>query len=132
MRSRKQYISMIWIYENRCKALNKKIKSWKREVKRIDAKNSKAQAIIAGIKSYFNIDITKPSNKPDCVLARNCYYKFGMDNGLRGYNLVRAIGGKHLQRASTNRLSFTRSFRKNNKNRETYHKFMEYMINNYE
>lgn len=127
-KTRKEYVSMIWQYRKRRDALNQKIQTWVRELKRIDAKNEKALFLIREVNQYFNVEIQVRCNKPQYVLARNCYYKYGMEEmDLRGLVLAKTLGNTYRKRASESRLRFTRSFRVNLKNKEAYHSFKRYI-----
>jgi len=127
MPTRKQLISQIWIYRKRRANLTKKISQWQNQIKRIDVRNSKQYALQKAINDYFQVDIKTRIMDTKHKLARNCYYKYGMENGFEGVFLSKAIGRKRPSTASENRLKFTRSFKTNPQNKQAYHNFKNYI-----
>lgn len=132
MSSRSQYVSMIWIYKSRRLGLTKKIAQWQNEIRRIDLRNSKQEKLKNCINEYFQVDIASRKMDEKHKMARNVYYKYGMENGFEGSFLCKAIGRTKTKIAAECRLRFTRSFKTNKTNKETYHKFTSYMLKNYD
>lgn len=142
MRSRKEYYTMIWQYEKRrteikkkyggrlsdgyaerVKMITRKIASWKKQIRRIDTRNNQIAMIEKSINLYFNTDIRSKDKCPIRSLARNCYYKYGMEHGIEGSKLSHFIG-RSLLSAHKQRTRFTRSFKTNKNNRTQYHNFL--------
>jgi hypothetical protein len=121
MPSRKDYISWIHTYENRRKNvknhceqkiakekaairnMGKKIKLWRREIKRIDERNKKIRQIAKMIEEFSGINVKKSarSNKQFPRMIRMMFYKLCLEQklqaklvgefmGVQGSNIARA------------------------------------------
>lgn len=126
MPTRSQYVTMIWMYKKRRLNLTKKISQWQNEIKRIDIRNSKCSQLLKMVNEFFEVDISSRIMDTKHKLARNCYYKYGMENGFEGSFLTKTIGRTRLKNAAENRRKFTKSFKENKPNKEAYHKFKNY------
>ena len=126
---RKKYGSRLSVgYAQRVMMITRKINQWKLQIKRIDKRNKKIESIQNSINSYFCVNIRDKIKSKTHSLARNCYYKYGMEHGIEGSKLSRFIG-RSLLSAHKQRTRFTRSFKTNNENKQQYHNFLNSLNN---
>lgn len=136
----KGYASRIFTYKKRRAAFIKKsrkrlrnytakLKVWTREFRRAKAKEAQASKLMRDTNEYFQVDIRTKSNKRAIVLARYCFFKYGIDKKINGSLLVLTIGYNYPPKAYRDRKRFTQSFKKNTQNKNTYHQFKDYMQN---
>lgn len=146
--SRKEYITKIWTYRERRKKyidnyegaipvsktmqyknLTKRISQWTKEIKRLDVRNEKISNIEKAIRYYFDVDIKSYSTKKEVVLARKIYFKYGLEEGIRGTHLSRFIGRVSTETARHNRTTLTESFKTIPENKEAFYNFKKYLKN---
>ena len=127
-KTRKEYIAMIWVYRKRVRSMNEKICGWLRAIRRIEEREKRKEtlALIKSINAYFGVDIRLPNMDTNHKLARNVYYKYGIESKIHGTILCKHIN-RSGNRAASARGKFTKSFSTNQKNKETYHQFKSYM-----
>lgn len=140
MKSRSRYVTMIWMYEQRRSKLDrnipkdrikryslyKKIRTYRKAIVRIDKRMEVVRNLILKTNAYFSIDIRAKGSGDYISIARFCYYKYGIENGILGRDLALAVG-KNKYSASKRRRDFTKSFKTNLSNKEAYHQFKSYM-----
>lgn len=136
---RKRFYQKIYIYKQRREGYKaegkkenyyqctKKISQWSKGIRRLDERTSAINQMILAIDDFFEVDIKSRVLNTTHKLARNVFYKYGMENGIQGAFLSLALGRTRKKTASECRLRFTRSFPDNNGNKTTYHKFKSYM-----
>ena len=142
-KTRKDYITLIWIYEKRAEEIHKqykamikrrmamkqKIEEYKRSIKRIDNRQAWGEKLVKTVNEYFSLDIRDNQNTAKSNLARNIYYKYAMEqNNVRGANgafFGRLIGRSKVMPARGRR-TLTSSFKSIPENREVYHAFKKY------
>jgi len=143
MRTRKDYVTMIWIYEKRRKELREstskrlkqmreKISVYNKRIRDIDKRNEVIAAIIKLTNDFFNVDIGSKSQSASVVLARYSYYKAGLEMNIPnvdGTHLSEAIG-REKKEAFRRRIYFTRSFKTKPENKKAYHDFKKYLDKN--
>ena len=110
-------------YADAVKNIRAKISFCKRQIKRIDARNEKIKSILYSVNKFFGVDIKSNVSNKIHSLARNCYYKYGMEHGIEGSKLSAFIGRSKLS-AHKQRTRFTRSFKTNPENKKQYHNFL--------
>jgi hypothetical protein len=116
-----------------------KIRTWKKAIKRIERYNGRVYNINKAISGFMGINIRETrrwSNNPDVLIARGIFAKYCLESGIPGPYL-RAYLGTSINRKTKNfnrssyetdiRRRFTRTFASNPKNKELYHRFLEYM-----
>lgn len=140
--SRKQYYTMVWQYKKRRYELKnkytgreytkrrlrlqRKINTWKCQIKRIDSRNKRIKRLALAVNKYFGQNIKNIVCKKDHWLAMNVFYKYGIEDGIQGVFLAQYLKRKDYSMPSRLRLKFTKSFRTDKTNREEYHKFKKY------
>lgn len=130
MPTRKQYITQIWVYMERRNKLKRtdprkitlyrKIRTWRKAIKRIDKRDEAINELVKKVNDYFNVNLYNKNGGKELILARNCYYKYGMENGIVGKYLSVMIKRPKYSCCRA-RLIFTRSFKKNELNKKQYH-----------
>ena len=103
---------------------NKKIKQWTVEMKRVDATKARIVFLERSVRLFLEISfIGNASNKPEVALAKSIFYKYGLEDGLRGVDLCQHLGDKTLENAARWRKRFTNSFVDNRANKELWLRF---------
>jgi hypothetical protein len=156
--TKNQYQAMLWTYIQRREALRVKygaktkeyvvfsakirvkIATFRNAIRRFEKKELAMKTLNSKLKEFTGINVkqlptTIPPNKEGSnikIMARNIFYKYSIEKyNLRSPDISRFLGlSTKRHTPSTQRLTFTRSFRKNQKNRETYHSFIDFMKNN--
>lgn len=110
--------------------INNKIRTWNRQINRIDAVTQKLSAIESAVVNFVGTKIRNINgqNLPhEVTLAKGIYFKYALENGLQGVDAKRFIGGsKHDGQALAYRKRFTNSFKSNPENREKWNQFKEF------
>lgn len=116
-------------YKEKVKIINKKLDLWRRKMVDIDKRRIQTIAIANAIACFtgFNVKNSIDNKTHDYHISRCLFIKYGMENGITGVLLAEYIGTTNKSYASDVRLSFTRSFEKNNDNRDLYKRFVTYM-----
>lgn len=135
MNSKVDYQKWIWTYRRRreglkikTRNLTKKIGQWQNEIRRIDYKRDELNKVYKSVNNYFSLDIADKCVKPEYNLARNIYYKVAIESKIQG-KLVSEFIGRTKKTACECRLTFTRGWVKNPKNRQAYYNFKRYFEN---
>lgn len=142
MKDRAYYQRSIWKYEKRreqirkryggyrkkgyaqaVKKIRRRLNSYRKQIKSIDARNKKIKELVDKINNFFEVNIKSKQKTLLLSLARSCYYKYGMEHGVDGSFLSVHIGRSRIT-AHKQRTRFTRSFKTNKKNKEQYHNFL--------
>lgn len=111
--------------------INSRIKTCKKAIKRIEDRESKVKRLDALVMEFFDVVSMRGSNSAGRVsddlflLARKVFYKYGMENGIKGSQLERYTGASSWT-AGRSRMQFTRSFTNNKNNYEKWKQFAEY------
>ena len=110
-KTRKEYIAMIWVYRKRVRSMNEKIAGWLRAIRRIEEREKRKEtlALIKSINAYFGVDIRLPNMDTNHKLARNVYYKYGIESKIHGTILCKHIN-RSGNRAASARGKFTKTF----------------------
>lgn len=136
---RKSYYIKIWVYKKRREdyrqqgkkeqvyKTSRKIAQWKYQIGRIDKRNSIINDLILTVNEYFELDIRLRVYNKKYNLARNIFYKYGMEHRLEGTVLARSLGRTRGKTAGECRLRLTKSFRSNPEIKEIYHRFRLFM-----
>jgi hypothetical protein len=143
MKTRKDYVTLIWIYKERkriirekygfrnpdyvpmMKRLQSKIDDWNKNIKRIDARNEKIKTLVKSVNSFFNCNIHEShfASLPCCV-----FFKYGIEViGVEGTKLTTHLRFKNKAIGARQRLNFTKSFKATPRNKEIYHKFKSHI-----
>ncbi len=144
MKTRARYYTMLWIYTKRRNAIRNKmgmrnpdyakavynisnqIKVCQHAIKRIDKRNKKLSEIVKKVNEFYEVKIESTLINKRHTLARNCFYKYGIDNGIGG-RIVSSYIRRPNRAAARARRTFTQSFKSKPENKEQYHKFLNYM-----
>lgn len=115
-------------YYAKLKALDQKIRTWKKAIRAIEKKEEKADIIIKLVEDFtgVNVKFQKGINR-NKVLARRMYYKYGIENGVDGVALSRYIGQVNQKTGSTNRKKLNSLFKTNDNIKVYYHEFLNYV-----
>lgn len=139
MATTSEYEKKIWMYEKRREAsratvrrLNYKI----REMKNLlDSRRSyekerdrNIDRLINAINDYFLVDIKSQVNDKEHTLARKIYCKIAVESGFEVIHIGKKIN-KTRKYAYYHRDLFTKSFHKNELNKEIFHNFKNYFKN---
>lgn len=149
---RKRYYTKIYIYEKRRAKLrerfgiknnrsvnkdynlavlgiNMKIKGWKKEIRKIDTLTKKLKGLEKAVVSFVGVpirDINGQNLPVEVTLAKGIFYKYAQENGLRGIDALRFIGGKGTGQALSYRNRFTSSFANKPENKQKWLLFKSY------
>jgi hypothetical protein len=134
-----EYKRRIWIYKNRRKQayitsrrLTTRISQMQSCLRSREARekkaNDKINSLIKSVNDFFGVDIR--SNKVDLShkLARNIYYKIGIEKQLREVLLCKSVN-RNAKAASYGRSVLTKSFKTNPENKKAFHNFKNYFEN---
>jgi len=110
-------------YDDKIKKLAHKIKVWRGQVYRLKKRHKTIFNLIKSINNFFGVDIRLRKQDSAHKLARNVYYKYGMENRLRGAWLCLELGRTRVKTASECRMKFTKTFKTNTQNKQAYTNF---------
>lgn len=116
--------------------MNSKITTWKQHIKRIERRDLEMRKLDNYLKEFLGFSVKDTCEKNslkqphELRLARKIFYKYGLENGLRGNWLARYVGAKDKATPSRGRLEFTRSFKTNRGNKEMWERFKSYLSEN--
>lgn len=121
------------VFRIRCHKLSRKIREWQsclRERERLE-KNRKIllSKFVQKVNEYFQADIKKKGRNKKNTLARNIYYKVGLESKIHGVVLSKFIG-RSSKMALRGRKDLLTSFKHNKENKEAYHNFKDFLKNN--
>lgn len=137
MLTKTEYKKRIWQYEKRreksyqtSRRLSDKIRQMKaclasREVREKNI-NDKVMVLLENINNFFCVDIKSGKTDYHHKLARNVYYKIGLEMQIQEAMLCRKIN-RRPQTASYNREVFTKSFKDNPANKQAFYNFKDYL-----
>lgn len=108
-------------YQKAARNIYAKVASWKKCIKRIDARRQVMDVLKWRVYSFTGF-----SPKTD-LDSRYLFYKWGMEHNISGVHLSKYLGYVGRWTAGRMRLRFTRSFPTNPRNRELWHRFKQYM-----
>jgi hypothetical protein len=115
-------------YAEKIRKLTYKI-SWMKKNLRLMEKNDmvkRVSKLLKLVNEYFVVDIKLRIREDKHILARNVYYKFGLESGLCGRKLCLLIGRTDPHRAYEGRASFTKSFKNKPENKIAFINFTRY------
>lgn len=99
--------------------IGKKLKLWKEQIKRIEKKEEKMILIKKYIIEYFgSIDAQ--------TIGRSVFFKYCIENGINGCYVAQFLKVFPSTPARA-RLIFTRSFKTKKENRESWHRFNQFI-----
>lgn len=116
-------------YEARLRRINIRLEGFRHAIAKIEKKEKFMDSVIEKIIEYNGINVLKiPKQLRDTekINTRYCFYKYCIEHGIRG-NFIANYLNQDNETAIRGRLFFTRSFNENPKNREFYHRFLQYM-----
>lgn len=109
------------------------LENYKNKMDRLDeraGKNGLMRVVDKAMQEFIGVSIKEasPSSRVrSLLLARNLFYKYCMEHGIRGRDVARYCGFAETDRASKQRMNFTRSFATCPENREMWHRFQAFM-----
>lgn len=128
---RNNYTGVMPLYKTRRYIiLTRKISQWNKEIKRLDIRKEKIGKIVSQVNKYFNVKIQDRVFNKEHNLARQIYFKLGLESKICGTHLLRFIGRRHEDTAAYNRRVLIKSFKIKKENKEAYHSFKKYLENN--
>lgn len=114
-------------YKKRAAIFTKKIKQWKYSLRQIDKRRDSIVFLEKSVKLFTGSSVRGNAKVVQgAKLAKSIYYKFGIENGLRGKDLMEHIGGKRELQPMEYRRSFTQSFHTNPENKELWLRFKKF------
>lgn len=113
-------------YADNIKMLSKKIKTWKLQVYRLQKRHDIIKGLMKSVNYFFGVDIRLRKKDRKHNLARNVFYKYGMENRLRGAWLCLELGRTRFKTTSECRMKFTKSFKTKPENKQAYIDFKNY------
>jgi len=113
-------------YANNIKKIAKRINVCRTQIWRLNKRYKIINDLIDDVNYYFDVDIRAKKKDLAHALARNVFYKYGLENNLRGCWLNFALGKKWELTATDGRKRFTKSFKTKPKNKEAYYNFKTY------
>lgn len=136
MAEKRDYQKWVWqykrrreAYKNQIRKVTKKISQWNNEIKRIEATTERISRIENAVNYFFSVEISSKKMDKDHKLARSIYYKIAIESKIQGNKVAEHIG-RSKKMATDGRLSFTRTFNSEPKNKEQYHRFKKYFEEN--
>lgn len=132
-----EYKKRIWTYEKRrtesyktSRRLSSKIRQMKACLASREARerksNEKVDSLLEAINNFFCVDIKNGRSDFDHKLARNVYFKIGLEMQIREVLLCKKIN-RSTKTASYHREVFTKSFKTNPINRKSFYNFKYYL-----
>jgi len=110
--------------------LSVKIYDLKRSLCNLEQNEAKVKEIAALVEEFTGLDVKgqHSNRKHSYVLAKNLFYKIGVETGktITTY-LIAYTGDKNWRIPARQRMRFTKSFVKNKKNLETWNRFKQFM-----
>lgn len=149
LKSKNEYQKSIWKYHLRresykakygktsetylklSRSIQLKLDTWKKAIKRIEIRDNLIKEIDDNITEFIGKSPYKSIHSTDqlTIVAKNIFFKYGIENGISGVYLADYAGLKYRIDASRYRLQFTRSFKTNKYNLEMWHRFKDYLNN---
>lgn len=132
------YKKRIWTYEKRRKEayktsrrLSTKIWQMRKCLYSMEAREKqrkgKVERLVASINDFFSVDIKSSRYDKSHKIARNVYFKIGIESQLKQTDLCRAINRRGgAKTASSSRMNFTKTFKENPENKEIFYNFKSY------
>lgn len=114
-------------YADAVKIIRRKIEICRKQIKRIDKRNEQISELVKSINKFFGVDIKSKKRDSQHSIARNCYYKYGIEKGFEGSKLSVFIGRSKIS-AHRQRRRFTRSFKTNKEHQKQYHNFLNFQL----
>jgi len=117
-------------YRNSVAQINKKIKLWGREIRRIDERYRKIQKLKKAITIFTGYDLKTRNKKKDIKsreLARGLYYKYGLEHKMQGKELREVAGFSRVQQPTECRRWMTKQIVSDPKMRQQWENFKELM-----
>lgn len=121
------------VFRNRCHKLSVKIRRWEACLRERESVEKKRKIVICNLvkktNEYFQVDIKTRVTSKGHTLARNIFYKIGLESNISGIYLSKFIG-RSQKKALLGRKELLTSFKHNKKNKEAYHNFKNFLENN--
>jgi hypothetical protein len=126
----------IWTYKRRrenvrkrLRSLSYKIKIWEKSLRFRKRDEKKRKVVIVNliniVNEYFGTDIKTRVRNKKCELARNIYYKVGLELKYSGANLGKYVGRSKTM-AARGRNQLLTSFKHSPENKNSYHSFKSF------
>lgn len=139
MTSKADYQKWIWTYKRRreglrrkTKNLSKKIRQWEACLKQrnqVQKKNKESlKDLSSKVNEYFQVNIKSNSRDLKHRLARNIYYKVGLESKIGGANLSRFVN-RSKRMAMFGRKNLLSTFKNSEEAKQVYHSFKKYLEN---
>jgi len=119
-------------YREKIKPYRAKLQAWRAMLNRIQLREDKIKHLDVMIMDFMGTPSLRNSGRgtkdKNLLLARKIFYKYGMENGIKGSHLEKYIGVRGSWSAGRARMQFTRSFPFNNENKDTWYRFKQSLI----
>lgn len=108
--------------------INNKIRNWEKSIRMIDKRNNQMIAIANHIAYFSGINVKNSVNytSQKHKLARNIFYKFGLENGIPATCLASYVGATRGDTVARGRKRFTKTFSTHPENKQKWLNFKNY------
>lgn len=129
-----EYKKRIQQHKDSVKFLTKKVRVLKKIITLREKRQEKLRTSASYIKDFFEVNVHKIGGnigrKKNEQIAKSVFYKYCIENGIRGSYIADYCGLKCKETPCKQRKCFTRSFKTNPENKEIYHRFLIYVKQN--
>lgn len=133
-----EYKKWIWEYKKRRTTMRQhqleltaKIKTWKRQIKRMEIAEAKVIALGNAIVIFTGMNIKNSGYTGKTYdrlrQAKSLFYKYGLENDISGKLLREYVGAERDSQPAEYRRNFTRLFETHPEYRELYNRFKIYI-----
>jgi hypothetical protein len=117
-------------YYLRTRTLTRKIKIWKRAIKRLEKRRARLWELRRLVKEFTGGSLTKKIVRGDKKITKYLFYKYGLEMGISGKDLREETLAKRAGEPAEYRKEFTASFSKNKENLELWTRFKQFVTQN--
>lgn len=116
-------------YKKRISRMSYKIKLWSREIRRIEEKEKKLDAIAQKIEEFTNVSVKRsyPKQGKELNRARSWFFKYCLERGSRSIDLAEYTGCKLSCTPAKSRKRLNRLITSNSHERELWLRFKSFM-----
>lgn len=129
---RKDYMSKYGVLDKRYLNCRRQIHNIHRAINRWYKRKELMDSLRDNIYEFMGVDVSVKllKGKQDLIkkTAKSIFVKYGMQNGISGTDIGNYVGYSHASVcASRLRTKFTKSFKTNDYNKQTYHSFIKFI-----
>lgn len=135
-KSIKWYKSAISVYKsrgypnsNKCMKFKTYTRALKRMTKALAERNASLGALDEKMNEFMGGQVKNSHNsrKPDCLLRKRLFCKYALENGIKSTHISSYIGYSFSGHAAFIRKAFTKGFSTNEKHREYWNRWKEFL-----